>query len=155
MENNQTNNSQDTNKDTAPRDWWEEREKWREERWKWRQDRRKARHHWPLHGLFCGLTLILLGVLFLLNQTGAITGDTWWQSFLIGLGGIFIVDGIARYFYPGFPWGVFGKIITGVILVLVGTFLMIGMSEWWPVILIVAGALVMSRFFWRRLHVLP
>ena len=159
MENNTQGNTASSPKtgeqNSAPRDWWDERRKWREERWKWREDMRDARHRWPFRGLFCGLTLVLLGVLFLLNQTGAITGDTWWQSLLIGLGGISIVDGLVRYFTPGFKWGIYGKFIGGIVMILIGIFFMAGISEWWPIILIVAGVAFMSRFFWRRASVLP
>jgi hypothetical protein len=152
---NNTSNQNTGSKDTAPRDWWEEREKWREDRHKWRMEMREQRHRWPFHSVFCGLTLVLLGVLFLLNQTGTLTGDTWWQSLLIGLGAISIINGLVRYFTPGYKWGIYGKIIGGIVLILIGTFFMAGISEWWPVILIVAGVAVMSRFFWRRASVLP
>jgi len=140
---------------SAPRDWWSEREKWREERHKWRMEMRTDRHRWPFHGVAFGLTLVLLGVLFLLNQTGAISGDTWWQGLLIGLGGISIVDGVARYFSHTFRWGIFSKITGGIVMILIGALLMAGLSEWWPIVLIVAGVAFMSRFFWRRTNVLP
>ena len=139
----------------APRDWWSEREKWREERHHWHMEMREQRHRWPFRGMFCGLPLVLLGVLFLLNQTGAITGDTWWQSLLIGLGGISIIDGLVRYFTKSFPWGIFGKIVGGIVMIIIGALLMAGLSEWWPIVLIVAGVAFMSRFFWRRANVLP
>jgi phosphatidylserine synthase len=123
---------------------------WREARREYRQEMRESRHRWPFHGVFLGLTLVLLGVLFLLNQAGTITGDTWWQSLLIGLGAISILNGIAHYRSRVFRWGSFGKFIVGIILILVGVFFMIGISEWWPVVLIVAGVAFMLRFFWRR-----
>jgi hypothetical protein len=152
--NNQANNTASQNTgNTAPRSWWEEREKWREERRQWRHDVREARHHWPFHGVFCGLTLVLFGVLFLLNQTGALVGDMWWQVLLIGLGALSILNGLARYFFPGYRWGIFGKILAGIVLILIGALFMAGMSEWWPVIIILAGVLVISRVFWYRLNV--
>jgi hypothetical protein len=126
---------------------------WREERWAWRREMREHRHRFPFHGLFFGLGLVLLGVLFLLNQTGAITGDTWWQALLIGLGSISIVDGLVRYNYPEFRYGIYGKIVCGVILILIGILLLVGFSEWWPVVLIVAGVAFLFRFTWRRLSV--
>ncbi len=148
--------SQNTeNRDNTPRDWWAEREKWREERHKWRSDMRAARFRWPFHGLFPGLTLILFGVLFLLNQTGAVTGDAWWQSMLIGLGAIMILDGIVRYFSKSFRWGIFGKFIGGLVLIAFGTLFLTGISSWWPVVLIGAGAAFVLRPFWRRFNMLP
>jgi hypothetical protein len=155
--NNQANNSSAGNAappnpgPAAPRDWWSEREHWREERRKWRHEHREHRRHmWPFHGLFCGLTLVLFGVLFLLNQTGAVVGDAWWQWLLIGLGSISIIDGLARWFSPGHRWGIFGKFLGGVVMILVGSLFMAGFGQWWPVIIIVAGVAVMSRVFWYR-----
>jgi hypothetical protein len=127
---------------------------WREERREWRWKMKEARHRFPFHGLFWGLVLVLLGVLFLLNQSGAITGDTWWQSLLIGLGAISIINGLVHYYYPGFRWGAYGKVVLGIILILIGALLMAGFSEWWPIVLIVAGALFLLRPFWRQLNLL-
>jgi hypothetical protein len=158
MDNNTQGNSttsQNTNQDTTPRDWREERWKWREDGRRIRHEMREARHRWPFHGIFCGLTLVLLGVIFLLSQTGVLSGETWWQWMLIGFGGISIIDGIARYFSNGYRWGIFGKIVGGIVLILIGTFFLVGISEWWPIILIVAGVLFISRVFWRRVNVLP
>jgi hypothetical protein len=123
---------------------------WRAARREWRQEMREARHRWPFHGMFLGLTLVLLGVLFLLNQAGTLTGDTWWQTLLIGIGAISILNGIVHYRSEIFRWASYGKFIFGTILVLIGVFFMIGISEWWPVVLIVAGVAFMLRFFWRR-----
>jgi len=128
---------------------------WREARRAWRNEKREQRYLFPFHGLFVGLSLVLAGVLFLLNQTGTLTGDTWWQALLIGLGGIWIINGMLRYRYPAFQWGAHGKIITGIILILVGALLMAGVSEWWPTVLIVAGVLFLLRFIWPRQNVLP
>lgn len=131
-------------------DWREERRRWREKRHAWREEMRENKYRWPFHGMFVGLCLLLLGVLLLLNVTGAITGDTWWQSLLIGLGVIWIINGIVRYNHPVFHWGAYGKVVCGVILVLIGALLMAGFSQWWPVVLIVAGVAFLTRFLWHR-----
>lgn len=123
---------------------------WREARWAWRRERHEHRHGFPFHGLFVGLALVLLGILFLLNQTGAISGDTWWQSFLIGLGVISIINGAIWFNHPVFRWGSYGKFVGGIILILIGALFMAGFSQWWPVALIVAGVLFLGRFVWRR-----
>lgn len=151
MDNNIKDNgktTQDTgNQNTAPRDW-------REMRWQEREARREIRHRWPFHGFFTGMILVLLGVLFLLNQTGTITGDTWWQAFLIGLGVICIANGVTRNFYPGYRWGSFSKIVCGIVLVTIGVIFLLGISQWWPIVLIVAGVAFLLRFFWRQVNVL-
>lgn len=123
---------------------------WREARLAWRREIREQRYRFPFHGLIWGLGLVLAGVLFLLNQTGTLTGDTWWQSLLIGLGVISILNGIIRFNNPEFHWSFYSKIVCGVVLILVGSLLMAGFSQWWPVVLIVAGVLFLLRFTWRR-----
>jgi hypothetical protein len=60
---------------------------WREQRREWRKERREIRHGFPFHGLFLGMVLVLLGVLFLLNQAGWITGlpGRLYQVFPVGI----------------------------------------------------------------------
>lgn len=123
---------------------------WREERREWRREMRESRHRFPYHGLFWGLTLILLGTLFLLNQAGWISSDTWWQSLLIGLGVISIINGLAHYHNPAYRWGSYGKFVAGTVLILVGALFLIGFSQWWPIVLVVAGVALLLRFFWCR-----
>jgi cation transport ATPase len=146
MENNRQENTAGENKqqnqDSAHHDW-------REERWRMRQEMREQRHRWPFHGFFMGMTLVLLGVLFLLNQTGHLTGDAWWQSLLIGLGAISILNGIMHYRHPAYRWASWGKFVCGTILILIGALLLAGVSQWWPVVLIMAGGAFLLRFFWR------
>lgn len=123
---------------------------WHEERRAWRQERREARYRYPFHGLFLGLTLVLLGVLFGMNQAGWLTGGAWWQSLLIGLGVISIINGVVHYRHPDYRWGSYGKFIAGIILILIGTLFLVGFSQWWPVVLVVAGVAVLLRFAFRR-----
>jgi hypothetical protein len=123
---------------------------WREERREWRRERREARYRFPFRGLFGGLTLILLGTLFLLHQQGTISGGDWWQYLLIGLGGIFIINGLAHYWTPSYRWGSYGRFVAGIVLILIGTLFMLGFSQWWPLVLIVVGVALLLRFAWWR-----
>jgi hypothetical protein len=151
VQGNQATSQNPADKGPTCRDWRD----WREEHRAWRREMREHRWRFPFHGLFWGLILVLLGTLFLMNQTGAVTGDTWWQSLLIGLGIIWIINGLVRYHYPEFRWGFYGKIVFGIVLILIGALFMVGASEWWPVVLIVAGVLFLLRFIWPRQNVLP
>jgi hypothetical protein len=155
MENNVSGNNSSTQnpgtKEPRYRDWHEEKCAWKEERRAWQREHREALHRWPFHGMFWGLVLVLLGVIFLLNEQGVLTGDTWWQSLLIGLGGIFIISSIVHYNSP-FRWAAWSKFITGVVLILIGVLSMVGSSHWWPVALLVAGGLFLARFFWHIGH---
>jgi uncharacterized membrane protein YjjP (DUF1212 family) len=116
----------------------------------WRDQHKEWRHHDPLRGLFWGLLLILLGCLFFVTMQGWLSWDTWWQYFLIGLGLIFLIDALAHYMNPATRFGTFGKIIPGIILIAVGSAFIFGMEEWWPLILIVVGVIILLRFIFRK-----
>ena len=122
---------------------------WREQRWEWRRKMREARHERPFHGLFFGLVLILLGGLFLANQQSWISGNAWWQWLLIGLGVISIINGLVQYRVPMYRhWGR-GRFVWGAILIALGVMFLLGISQWWPVVLIGAGAAIILGGLWR------
>ena len=123
---------------------------WREQRRIWREQRREEKHRDPLRGLFWGLLLVLLGVIFLANQQGWISGDRWWQFILIGLGTIFIINGLAHYWNPSYRYFSFGQFIPGIVLLLVGIAFIFNFAEWWPLILIGMGAVILITFALRR-----
>jgi hypothetical protein len=123
---------------------------WRERREMWRQQRREARYRDPLHGLFFGLLLILMGGLFLAVQMGQLPTHSWWQYLLVGMGAIFIIDGLVHYLRPAQHYFIYGKFVAGAILLLVGGLFLLGYSNWWPVVLIAAGCAVLLRLFLRR-----
>jgi hypothetical protein len=72
------------------------------------------------------------GVLLLLNQTGSLTGDTWWQTLFLGMGVIFVISGLVYYKNPAYRYGSYGKFITGTVLILVGTLFVLGLTQWCP-----------------------
>lgn len=119
---------------------------WREQRREFRRECREARHRHPFQGLITGLILVLLGVLFLSTQQGWISGDSWWQYLVIGLGSIFIISGLAQYWSPGYRYGIYWKFIAGTVLILIGILSILSVSQWWPLVLIVAGLAVLFRF---------
>jgi hypothetical protein len=115
---------------------------WREQNREWRHDKRLND---PMRGLFWGLMLILLGGLFFSAMQNWLSWDNWWQLFLIGLGIIFLVDALVRYLNPSTRFGIFGRVIPGLILVVVGSAFYFSMETWWPLILIVIGAAILIR----------
>jgi hypothetical protein len=127
---------------SAPRDWYEER-------LEYRRRRHEARRRYPFHGLFPGMILILIGVFVMLDQFGIVTGDTWWQSFLIGLGSIFIISGLLRYRNTDYRWTSCGKFTTGSILIALGALFLLGISQWWPLVLIAVGFSCIVGFILR------
>ena len=93
----------------------------------------------PLPSLTGGLILILLGVLFLLSEMGRIGWSDWWAYFLVGLGAIFIVEALLKATTAEGRKGASGKVIAGLILIVIGGAHLVGFQEWWPLILIAVG----------------
>lgn len=103
--------------------------------------------HDPWRGLFWGLLLILLGVLFLADLQGWLDNDTWWQYLLIGMGIIFLIDGVVHYFTSEPREPSFGRFIPGVILLFVGIAFVYGLDRWWPIALIAGGLVILLSLF--------
>lgn len=95
-----------------------------------------------------GLILILLGALFLVFTMGWISWVEWWKYLLVGLGVIFLIDSSVRYAQGG--RGVFGRLVAGIVLVSIGVAFVIGIGNWWPIILIVVGVIVIVARLVRR-----
>lgn len=113
-------------------------------------ERRHSRYHRSLGGVTGGLILVVLGASFLLANQGIITWGHWWQYFLVGLGGVFIIDWLIRLCTGERPM-FSGKLVAGIILIGVGTMFLIGFPAYWPVILIVVGvAVLLAGVFGRR-----
>ncbi len=87
----------------------------------------------PFGAVFWGLTLVWLGTSMLLNL------KPWLYAFLIGLGCIFIVDGVLRQLWATQKKPAAGKFLTGVILIIVGLALVYRVFTWWPIIPIIVG----------------
>lgn len=137
------NNPNPNDQGTEPKDW-------REQRREWRQERRERRGRDPLRGLFWGLILILVGILFFINQQQGIDWNVLWKYLLIGLGAIFIIDGLAHYWNPAYRYGNLGRFIPGVVLLFVGLAFLYNFSQWWPIILIAVGVIILLGFFISR-----
>lgn len=103
------------------------------------------------HNVFWGLMLILWAVIIILLQQHWITADNIWKYFLIGLGSIFIIQSVVRYFDPETRSSSLGRIVPGVILLFVGLGFLVNSSSLWPVALIAAGvAILFSSWFLQR-----
>ena len=96
----------------------------------------------PYSGIFGGLILILLGVLFLLATMDVVSWGDWWAYFLVGLGAIFVIEFIVRSVAPAYRRQDKGKLVIGTILVIVGGAHIFGMVSWWPLILIAVGVII-------------
>jgi hypothetical protein len=111
---------------------------------------RERRHNDPMRGLFWGLLLILLGALFFATTQNWLSWDNWWRLFLVGLGCIFLIDALVRYLNPAARFGIFGRVIAGLILIVVGSAFYYRMDTWWPLSLVVIGITILVRFIIYR-----
>ncbi len=117
--------------------------------------RRGDGHEWrrrdPINRAMGGLVLILLGVIFFITQNGMF-GVTWsnmWGAFLMGLGGLLILQALVRLVMPDYRRGALGLVIGGIVLIAIGTIPFGGASwaQWWPLGLIAIGiALLVQQF---------
>ncbi|MBE9478816.1 MAG: hypothetical protein IMY80_02540 [Chloroflexi bacterium] len=111
----------------------------------------------PLGTAMSALIIIWLGVTMLLaNLDLAFIGwGDWWAWFLLGIGGIFILEAIVRLVVPDYRRPVGGKIIAGVVLLIIGasgSFLPFDFDQLWPLIPIAVGLAILfgGLFKWKR-----
>jgi hypothetical protein len=97
-----------------------------------------------------GLILILLGVLFLLTEMDRISWTDWWAYFLVGLGGIFLIEALLRVVSAEGRRGAGNKLVAGLILVVIGGAHLIGFEEWWPLVLIAVGVGVLISALFKK-----
>lgn len=116
-------------------------DEWMQHRW----------HRDSLPGLYAGLILVLLGIVFFLSSQAWIGKGDWWKYFIIGLGSLFLIEVLVRYLQPTYRRLKFGKLVAGLILVSIGFASLTGIGNWWPLILIAIGlAMLLNALFRRR-----
>jgi hypothetical protein len=67
----------------------------------------------------------------------------------LGLGAILILDGLIRLIVPNTDKDVQGKLIGGLVLSTIGAFFVFGLVNWWPLILIAVGVIVIVSGFFK------
>ena len=100
-------------------------------------------------GIGWGLLFILIGGLIFVDNKGWLQGGEGWLYFIIGLGGIFILGFLLRYFgNKSNSWSTAGGLVVGLALVYVGTAFLYGFGDWWPLVLIPIGIGSLVKAFW-------
>ncbi len=96
--------------------------------------------HRMLSGVMSGVIIIWLGVVFLLDRLDLLaSGVSWVWYFLFGLGVIFLLEVIAGRLLLQSSHHSGGRLIAAVLLMAVGAWQITGLGEWWPLLLIAAG----------------
>jgi hypothetical protein len=85
-----------------------------------------------------GLFFILIGGLFLAQNQGWMNGS-WWAYFAVGLGCIFILGFLLRYFTGSNRGKSFGGLIIGLALAYIGVAFLYGFGDWWPMAFLLIG----------------
>ena len=145
MSENQVNNN---NPNGQPVNYLDEREQWRAQRRAAREERHAFRH---TNGAWIGgAILILLGLIFLLQNTGIYILHNWWALFILipAFGSYATAYGIYRSNGNRLTYAVRGSLIGGVFFTLLaGAFLFeIAAGLFWPLILIVVGVALLVNF---------
>jgi hypothetical protein len=117
------------------------------------QEKYREMQHWsrkdPISPISGGLIVVWLGVVFLLRNMGFLYWRNWWAYFILGIGVILILEGIIRSAIPQYRCGVIGKLVSGVILVTIGGIFIYGASDWWPLIIIAVGLIIIFGTIWK------
>jgi len=110
----------------------------------WRSDESYERVAWAVI-FFLGAALLLVEVSGIADGIGWFNG---WDIFFLGLGSVMVLGAIARRTALGRRVEGLGA-ICGVILVAVGLDGILGFDLFWPIVLVVIGALVLHSAFAR------
>jgi hypothetical protein len=108
----------------------------------------------PLGAMTGGLVLIVLGVALFLaqNQLWGVRWENFWGVFLIGLGGILLLQAVLRALGFGARRHLLRQLIGGAVLLAIGAIPFVGAewAKWWPLALIVLGIVLLIEQFQRR-----
>ena len=96
-----------------------------------------------LNQIFVGLIIIWLGLSIFLHRSNVLIYGDWWDYFLLGLGLIFFIEVFVNLFLVSDGHLLTGKLIAGAILIAIGASDIYGIHEWWPLLLIAMGILIM------------
>ena len=97
-----------------------------------------------------GLIVIWLGVLLLLSNQNIIRSSDFGGYFLMGIGAILILRGLLATQDTGSFESGFGYMIGGGVLVLIGVGVTYNLEDWWAIMLIGLGLIIVLRGVTQR-----
>jgi hypothetical protein len=103
-----------------------------------------------------GLIVILLGTLLLLSNQNIIRGSDFGGFFLAGIGVILVFRGIIAMQETGSLQQGYGFLIGGGILIIIGLGIIFNLRDWWAILLIGLGLIILlGAFNERRRNPIP
>jgi hypothetical protein len=103
----------------------------------------------PVRGIFLAVILIWGGVVALIGTAINVSWWKGWAIFLTGTGVILLLKALIRL-RPEYRRPIGGNVIIGLILLGVGLGDLVGWNYFWPVILIIIGAILVGWVFIHR-----
>ncbi len=97
-----------------------------------------------LSDIFAGLIVLAIGLSFFLAANNIIPWDKWWSYLLTFLGVTFIFDAILRNLKLKERL-IGSRFVAGVIILCIGFAFVFALKNWWPLILIVVGVLIIIK----------
>jgi hypothetical protein len=97
-----------------------------------------------------GLVVVWLGLSLILQNAGLLEWTDFGGVFLLGLGLIIIFRGLWAYSQSGVFEHGFGYVVGGGVVSLIGAGIAFDLDEWWPVLLIALGLIIVARAFMAR-----
>ncbi len=101
-----------------------------------------------LGGIFAGVIVIWLGVSFYLGVSETITWWKWWAYFLLGLGGLFLLNTIVWIIVPVMRNAFLGMLIPGLIVSSIGWMGLMGTMKWWWIVIVAIGLVIIASTVW-------
>ena len=97
-----------------------------------------------------GLIVVWLGVLLMLSNQNLIRSSDFGGYFLMGIGAILILRGLLATQESGSFDSGFGFMIGGGVMVLIGLGITFNLEDWWAILLIGLGLVIVLRGFMER-----
>jgi hypothetical protein len=103
-----------------------------------------------LSGIGWGLFFILIGGLVFADNKGWLHGNGW-SYFLIGLGCIWVIGFLVRYFVGrNSLWKSLGSLVAGIAMIYIGIAFIYGFGDWWPLVFVPVGIVYLVKAIWNR-----